>query len=63
MDQWVTLDGLRTRYLEEGQGAPVILLHGAAPGTSAEVWQPNMGPLASRGPRLLAPDLPGWGLT
>jgi pimeloyl-ACP methyl ester carboxylesterase len=62
-DSWVTLDGLRTRYLEEGQGAPVVLLHGAAPGTSAEVWQPNLGPLAARGLRVLAPDLPGWGLT
>ena len=63
MDKYLTLDGLKTRYLEQGQGAPVVLLHGAAPGTSAEVWEPNMGPLASRGLRVLAPDLPGWGLT
>jgi pimeloyl-ACP methyl ester carboxylesterase len=63
MDKWLTLDGLKTRYLEEGQGSPVILLHGAAPGTSAEVFQPNIGPLAARGLRVLAPDLPGWGLT
>ena len=63
MDKYLTLDGLKTRYLEQGQGIPVILLHGAAPGTSAEVWEPNMGPLAARGLRVLAPDLPGWGLT
>jgi 4,5:9,10-diseco-3-hydroxy-5,9,17-trioxoandrosta-1(10),2-diene-4-oate hydrolase len=59
----VTVDGLRTRYLEAGQGLEVLLLHGAALGTSAEVWIGNMERLAPRGLHLLAPDLPGYGLT
>jgi len=63
MDKYVTIDGLRTRYLEQGSGRPVLLLHGAAPGTSAEVWAPTIGPLAAKGLRVLALDMPGWGLT
>jgi pimeloyl-ACP methyl ester carboxylesterase len=62
-DKYVTLDGLQTRYFDEGSGKPVLLLHGAAPGTSAEVYAPNIGPLVARGLRVLALDMPGWGLT
>ncbi len=62
-DKSVTIDGLNARYLEEGQGPVALLLHGAALGTSADVWSGNIGPLASRGLRVIAPDLPGWGLT
>src|SRR5436305_1335071 len=57
----IRADGLLIRYLEEGSGPPVVLFHGAAPGSSADVWVRNMGPLASRGYRVIALDRPGWG--
>lgn len=58
-----SVDGLRTRWLESGSGAPVVLLHGASLGSSADVWRPVMNELAERGLRVLAPDLPGFGET
>jgi 2-hydroxy-6-oxonona-2,4-dienedioate hydrolase len=62
-DRTVTVAGLKTRYLEQGSGPVALLLHGAALGTSADVWAGNIGPLAHAGLRVIAPDLPGWGLT
>lgn len=56
-----SVDGLSIRYAEAGAGRPVILLHGASLGSSADVWLRNLQPLASRKLRVLAPDLPGFG--
>ena len=56
-------DGLGVRYFEEGKGAPVLLLHGASLGSSADVWTRNLAPLAAQGLRVIAPDLPGFGGT
>lgn len=61
--KFVSLSGLRTRYLEQGQGKPVVLLHGAALGASAEAWESSLGALATKDMRPLAPDWPGFGLT
>lgn len=57
------IDGLDVRYLEEGGGVPVLLLHGASLGSSADVWTRNLASLAAHGLRLIAPDLPGFGGT
>lgn len=54
---------LDARWLEAGAGTPAILLHGAALGSSADVWAPVMERLAARGLRVIAPDLPGFGAT
>jgi pimeloyl-ACP methyl ester carboxylesterase len=62
-DKFVTVAGLRTRYLEQGQGPAVILLHGASLGSSADVWRRNLAPLAAFGLRVIAYDQPGFGLT
>ena len=63
-DKYVTVDGLKTRYIEAGQGAPAILIHGAALGTSADTcWGGIMERIGSKGSRLIALDLPGYGLT
>jgi pimeloyl-ACP methyl ester carboxylesterase len=62
-DKFVTVAGLRTRYLEQGQGPAVILLHGASLGSSADVWRRNLGPLADFGLRVIAYDQPGFGLS
>ena len=48
-DRYVTVDGLRLRYIEEGQGPAAILLHGASLGSSADVFIRNLGPLAKAG--------------
>jgi pimeloyl-ACP methyl ester carboxylesterase len=54
------LAGYATRALElEGDGAPVVLLHGYA--DSADTWRHVLDRLARSGRRALAIDLPGFG--
>jgi pimeloyl-ACP methyl ester carboxylesterase len=54
------LAGVETRALElEGQGAPILFLHGFA--DSADTWRSALDLLARRGRRALAVDLPGYG--
>jgi abhydrolase domain-containing protein 6 len=48
----------RVRYLEAGNGAPLVLVHGFT--GSKENWLPLMRLLKGRY-RVIAPDLPGWG--
>jgi 4,5:9,10-diseco-3-hydroxy-5,9,17-trioxoandrosta-1(10),2-diene-4-oate hydrolase len=62
-DKYVTVDGLRLRYIEEGYGPAVLLLHGASLGSSADVFLRNLGPLARAGFRVIAFDQPGFGLS
>ena len=62
-DKFVQVDGLKTRYIEEGSGPTVILLHGASLGSSADVFTRNLLPLAGAGLRVIAYDQPGFGLT
>src|SRR5438046_2442406 len=59
----VKVNGLNVRYLEEGSGKPVLLLHGAALGSSCDVYQRHLGPLAASGIRAIAYDRPGFGGT
>jgi pimeloyl-ACP methyl ester carboxylesterase len=51
--------GLRVRAFSQGDGPPVLLLHGAS--LSAAAWAPLFPKLRHR--RLLAVDLPGHGLS
>lgn len=55
--------GVELRLLEAGpaDGPPVLLVHGWA--VSAYLWRHNILPLAAAGYRVLAPDLPGHGLS
>lgn len=56
----VELAGRATRVLElEGDGPPLLLLHGWA--DSADTWRPVLDRLAQAGRRALAVDLPGFG--
>ena len=55
------VDGLSIRYLEEGEGPAIVLLHGASVGSSGDVFARNVGPLAAGGLRAIAPDRPGYG--
>jgi len=55
------VDGLATSYLEAGDGAPLVLLHGGEFGASAELgWERNIAALAQCY-RVLAPDQLGFG--
>lgn len=62
-DQFVQVDGLKTRYIEQGSGPAVILLHGASLGSSADVFARNLPSLARAGLRVIAYDQPGFGST
>ena len=62
-DRFVTVDGLKLRYVEEGSGPSVLFLHGASLGSSADVFQRNLGPFAKAGFRAIAFDYPGFGLS
>jgi pimeloyl-ACP methyl ester carboxylesterase len=62
-DKFVTVAGLKTRYFEQGQGPAVLLLHGASLGSSADMFQRNLAPLAANGVRVIAYDQPGFGLS
>ena len=54
------LDGLLLHYLEEGRGPATVLVHGL--GGFAESWRHNVPELARHG-RVVAFDLPGFGLS
>jgi len=59
-----TRPGLRMHYLDEGQGDPVIFVHGSAPGiTAAANFYLNIPAVVGAGCRALAPDLIGFGWT
>ena len=62
-DKFVTVDGLKLRYIEQGEGPSVLFLHGASLGSSADVFLRNLGPFARAGFRAVAFDIPGFGLS
>ncbi|HZQ69251.1 MAG TPA: alpha/beta hydrolase [Terriglobales bacterium] len=59
-EQWVTVDGVRTRYLQAGSGLPLILIHGLL-GYSFS-WRFALPALAPEF-HVIAPDLPGAGFS
>jgi pimeloyl-ACP methyl ester carboxylesterase len=63
IENFIEVEGLRIRCLAEGGGRAVLLLHGASLGSSADVWAGNLAGLAAHGLRLIACDLPGFGLS
>jgi len=62
-NKFVSVDGQKLRYIEEGSGPSVLFLHGASLGSSADVFLRNLGPFAKAGFRAVAFDLPGFGLS
>src|SRR4029078_13683780 len=63
VDKFVSVDGLKLRYIEAGSGPSVQFLHGASLGSSADVFLRNLGPFAKAGLRAVAFDYPGFGLS
>jgi len=61
--RYVIVNGVRTHYVEAGEGEAVVLVHGAGPGASGENgWRNNIPSLAQHF-RVLAIDMLGFGLT
>jgi haloalkane dehalogenase len=52
-------DGIRLAHLDEGEGAPVLFLHGEP--TWSFLWRKVIPPVRDAGFRCIAPDLPGFG--
>ena len=53
------VDGLRMHVVDEGEGPPILLLHGEP--TSSYLWRNVIPPLVANGFRAVAPDLIGFG--
>lgn len=56
--EFATIRGLKMAYIEEGEGDPIVFLHGNP--TSSYLWRNVMPHLEGMG-RLIAPDLIGMG--
>ena len=56
---YVTVDGTRIRYVEQGTGPSVVLLHGL--GASIYTWREVIGPVAAAGFHVVAFDNRGFG--
>lgn len=62
--RFASVGGLRTHYLQAGNGPALFMLHGQLPGSSAEVeFGGNIDVFAAAGYAVYAPDLAGFGLT
>jgi pimeloyl-ACP methyl ester carboxylesterase len=57
----VTVDGTTLRYIDEGRGTPVVLLHGL--GASMYSWRKNIAPVVAAGYRVIAFDNRGFGFS
>ena len=65
--RWLDVDGIRTRYFDEGAGAPVVMIHGAQIGardgaSSAKTWALNF-PVLRNWHNVIAFDKLGQGYT
>tara|TARA_R110001599_G_scaffold235400_1_gene434583 strand:+ start:4009 stop:4935 length:927 start_codon:yes stop_codon:yes gene_type:complete len=58
--QFITLDGNRVHYRDEGQGDVIVLIHGTA--SSLHTWDDWVEPLSKQF-RVIRMDLPGFSLT
>jgi len=53
------VDGLRLAHIDEGEGPPVVFVHGEP--TWSFLWRKVIGPVRDAGYRCIAPDLAGFG--
>lgn len=58
---FATIEGVRVRYVDQGEGPAVVLIHGFA--SSLETWSAVMPALVDHGHRAIALDLRGFGWT
>ena len=53
------VDGLRLAHIDEGEGAPVLFMHGEP--TWSFLWRQVIPPIRDAGYRCIAPDMAGFG--
>jgi haloalkane dehalogenase len=53
------VDGLRLAHVDEGEGRPVLFMHGEP--TWSFLWRKVLAPVRDAGFRCIAPDMPGFG--
>lgn len=59
----VVAAGIETNYHDQGEGAPLLLIHGSGPGVTAWAnWRLTI-PVLSKSFRVIAPDMMGFGYT
>jgi pimeloyl-ACP methyl ester carboxylesterase len=58
--RFMEVSGMQVHYRDQGQGMPVVLLHGMA--SSLHTWEAWADTLQQQY-RIISVDLPGWGLT
>ena len=57
--RWIAGDGVELAVLDEGDGQPVLLIHGFP--DSHRLWRHQMRALSAAGMRAIAPDMRGFG--
>ena len=57
--RWREVDGLRLAHLDEGEGPPVVFMHGEP--TWSFLWRHVLVPVRDAGFRAIAPDMAGFG--
>lgn len=59
----IVVNKIATNYHDEGEGAPVVLIHGSGPGVTAWAnWRTTI-PALAKNFRVIAPDILGFGYT
>jgi len=59
--RYAGVNGWRMHYVDEGEGDPVVLLHGNP--TWGYLWREVIPPLLASGRRVIVPDMIGFGLS
>jgi len=62
-EKFVDVNGIKTRYFEEGKGAPIILIHGGGAGADSFGNWRGCFPLLAPKFRVIAVDMVGFGHT
>lgn len=60
-DRYLEVEGIRLHYVDEGEGPPILMVHGQP--TWSYLYRKMIPPLVEAGYRCVAPDLMGFGLS
>lgn len=61
--KYIETEGINTHFHEDGEGNPLLLIHGSGPGVSAWANWRLVFPILSKHFHLFAPDVVGFGYT
>lgn len=59
--RYADVNGWRMHYIDEGEGDPIVLLHGNP--TWGYLYRDVVAPLVNSGRRVIVPDMIGFGLS